>query len=263
MERKLIAAFILCILFTALPFVVKWGEGRLSSTISVLPSNSSIIASNGVIYAGSAVSHEGSDLLCVVPAEAYVPEPGTEVILNVTVKFKHAQPCPYSDWEIVTENPENVEVINETETELLDPYTAFRQYAVRVLGNGTLDVVFKYGSGCPYGTEERVTIGFYIGQPPEDINLTVTNPEELFNITTMNITGIVEEINLVDRYFVVDGKAIWVRGRWTGPNGVEYTWKDMLLLLHVGERVEVLASYETGELKADVIIINGQRFVRR
>ncbi|ANF23604.1 hypothetical protein A7C91_06880 [Thermococcus piezophilus] len=199
----------------------------------------------------------------MVPAEAYVPEPGTEVILNVTVKFKHAQPCPYSDWEIVTENPENVEVINETETELLDPYTAFRQYAVRVLDNGTLDVVFKYGSGCPYGTEERVTIGFYIGQPPEDINLTVTNPEELFNITTMNITGIVEEINLVDRYFVVDGKAIWVRGRWTGPNGVEYTWKDMLLLLHVGERVEVLASYETGELKADVIIINGQRFVRR
>ncbi|WP_206205206.1 hypothetical protein [Thermococcus sp. GR6] len=104
-----------------------------------------------------------------------------------------------------SENPENVEVINETETELLDPYTAFKQYTVRVLGNGTLDVVFKYGSGCPYGTEERVTIGFYIGLPPEDINLTVTNPEEVLNITTLNITDIVEEVNLVDRYFVVEG----------------------------------------------------------
>lgn len=264
MERKLIMAFVLCIFFVLLPFVVKWEEGRLSSGTLLQPSNSSVISSsNGVVYVGSAVSHKGSDLLCVVPAKVYVPESGTEVTLNATVKFKHAQPCPYSDWKILTENPKNVEIVKETETKLVDPYTAFKQYTVKVMGNGTLDVVFKYGTGCPYGSEERVTVGFYIGSASEEeMNTTTTTPEELLNTTKLNVSGIIEEVNVAGRYFVVDGKTIEVRGRWTGPDGGSYSWRDMLSLLKVGERVEVLASEENGTLKADTIVLNGQRFTR-
>jgi len=264
MDRKLVVASILCIFFVLLPFAVKWEEGRLSHSSSSPVSNSSVISSvNGVVYVGSAVSHEGSDLLCVVPAKAYVPESGTEVTLNVTVKFKHAQPCPYSDWKILTENPRNVEIVSEGKTELKDPYTAFKQYTVRVLGNGSLDVVFKYGTGCPYGSEERVTVEFYVGSPSEEeLNQTSTTLEEVLNSTSINITGVIEEVNTAARYFVVDGKTIDVRGRWTGPDGERYTWRDMLSLLKVGEKVEVQASEENGTLKADVIVINGQKFTR-
>ncbi|NJE25563.1 hypothetical protein E3E22_02785 [Thermococcus sp. MV5] len=72
-------------------------------------------------------------MLCVIPAKAYVPGVGIEVTLNVTVKFKHVQPCPYSDWEILTENPVNVKVVSESETKLTDAFTAVKQYTVKIL----------------------------------------------------------------------------------------------------------------------------------
>nr|QEK15830.1 hypothetical protein FPV09_05445 [Thermococcus aciditolerans] len=219
---------------------------------------------NGTYYVGFATSHEGDDVLCVVPAEAYVPRPGTDVTLNVTVKFKHAQPCPYSDWEILVENPDNVRVVDETETELTDPYTAFKQYTVEVLGNGSLDVVFKYGSGCPYGTEERVTIRFYVGVPEGNVtsNQSAPTPEEVLNMTEVNVTGTVTAVDEVSRVVVVDNYTIEIRGKWTGPDGLTYNWREMLALLKPGESVEILASEEEGSLKADVIIIDGKRFTR-
>ncbi|WP_237698706.1 hypothetical protein [Pyrococcus yayanosii] len=223
-----------------------------------------VVSNAGVYYVGSAISHEGSDLLCVVPAEVYVPKTGIEVTLNVTVKFKHAQPCPCSDWQILTENPKNVEVIDETETELKDPYTAFKQYVVKVLGNGTLDVVFKYGSECPYGSEERVTIKFYVGTPTNEVLSNASAQTQLpeLNTTEKIVEGVVQEVNVDGRYFVIDGTTFAVRGKWIGPNGEEYTWREMLSLIKVGEKVKVRAVYEDGEWKAVEIVINGEIFTK-
>lgn len=262
MERRVMVAFVICALLTALPFAVRTAEKNLGTegTLPVQPQNESIV-SNGVYYIGSAVSHEGSDLLCVIPAKAYVPEVGTEVTINVTVKFKHAQPCPYSDWKITTENLTNVEIVGESETKLSDPYTAFKQYTVKVLGNGTLDVVFKYGSGCPYGSEERVTVHFYVGVPSEEeaANTSTQIPE--LNTTEKMITGTIEEINTAGRYIEVNSTKVFIRGRWTDDEGKEYTWRDMLAILKVGEKVEVKATYEDGELKAYEIKVKGKTFV--
>lgn len=261
MERRLVIAFIICAILTTLPFAVRLAENRLQSEVS-LPQQNTTLVSNGVYYLGSAVSHEGSDLLCVVPAKAYVPEAYTEVTINVTVKFKHVQPCPYPDWKILTENPVNVEVVNESETKLVDAYTAVKQYTVKVLGNGALDVVFKYGSGCPYGTEERVTVYFYIGTPSEEeiANASAQVPE--LNTTEKVIVGVIEEVNLGERYFVVNSTKIAIRGKWRSNEGVEYNWKEMLALLKVGKKVEVKATYEGGEWKAYEITINGKTFVK-
>ncbi|GAB6101529.1 hypothetical protein JCM16138_07520 [Thermococcus atlanticus] len=263
MERRIIVAFVICAIITALPFAVRIAEENIGSEGSLsLQSQNETAVSNGVYYLGSASSHEGSDLLCVIPAKAYVPKAGTEVTINVTVKFKHAQPCPYPDWKIIAENPTNVEVVNESETRLLDQYTAFKQYTVKVLGNGTLDIVFKYGSGCPYGSEERVTVSFYVGAPSEE-NLTSTSTQipEL-NTSEKVISGNIEEVNIAGRYILVNSTKVFIRGRWTDEGGREYTWKEMLAILKVGEKVEVKATYENGEWKAYEISVNGKTFVK-
>ncbi|WP_456421060.1 hypothetical protein [Thermococcus sp.] len=260
MERKIVIAFILCAIFVALPFAVSYAENHVGSQSVELPSVGPSPA-NGVYYVGFATSHRGDDILYVVPGEAYVEKPGTPVILNVTVKFKHAQPCPYSDWKITVENPENVEVVNETKTELRDAYTAFKQYTVKVLGNGSLDVVFHYGSGCPYGTEERVTVRFYIGTPNgTELNQGTPSPEEAPNVTVLNVTGTVKSVDLALRAVVVENYTIEIRGRWIGPNNESLTWHEVLALLKPGEKVTVIASEEAGSLKADVIVINGKTY---
>ncbi|ASJ17014.1 hypothetical protein A3L04_07990 [Thermococcus chitonophagus] len=251
MKRGLVASIILAILITALPFIVKIAEKKQIEAIT--PQENSTMIVGGVYYVGTATSHEGADILCVVPAKAYVDEPGKVVTLNVTVRFKHAQPCPYSDWKILVENSKNVEVIEETETKLEDPYTAFKQYKIKVLGNGSIDVVFKYGTGCPYGTEERVTVGFYIGTPTQTelVEANQTQSIVLENVTK-TFKGKIEEVNVELRYFVVNGTKIYVRGRWGS-----YNWKDVLGMLKVGEYVEVVATYEEGTWKAEEIKIDG------
>ncbi|WP_297062819.1 hypothetical protein [Thermococcus sp.] len=261
MEQKIVIAFILCAIFVALPFAVSYAENHVGSQSVELPSTTTSNPTNGVYYVGFAMSHEGDDVLYVVPAQAYVEKPGALVTVNVTVKFKHAQPCPYSDWRITVENPKNVEVVNETKTELKDSYTAFKWYTVKVLGNGSLDIVYHYGSGCPYGTEERVTIKFYIGTPNENVlNQSASSPEEVLNTTSLNVTGTVKAVNLALRAVVVENYTIEIRGRWTGPNNESLTWRDMLVLLKPGERVTILASEEDGSLRADVIVINGKTY---
>ncbi len=261
MERKIVIAFILCAIFVALPFAVSYAENHVGSQSVELPSAAPSSPVNGIYYLGSATSHQGDDMLFVVPGEAYVEKPGTLVTLNVTVRFKHAQPCPYSDWKITAENPENVEVVKETKTELKDAYTAFKQYTVKVLGNGSIDIVYHYGSGCPYGTEERVTIKFYIGTPNETaLNQSAPSPEEVLNTTSLNVTGTVKAVDLTLRAVIVENYTIGIRGRWTGPNSESLTWRDMLALLKPGEKVTILASEEDGSLKADVIVINGKTY---
>jgi hypothetical protein len=260
MERKLVVAFILCAILTALPFAVNYANDRISTSSVPSTASSEVVSSNGVYYIGYASSHEGDDILYVVPAEAYVEKPGTLVTINVTVKFKHAQPCPYPNWKITIENPENVEVVNETKTVLKDPYTAFKQYTVKVLGNGSVDVVYHYGTGCPYGTEEKVTVKFYIGKPSGSALNQTSAPPEILNTTSINVTGEIKAVDTLARAVVVGNYTIEIRGRWTGPDNVTLNWREMLSLLQPGKNVTILASEENGSLKADVIIINGKTY---
>ncbi len=261
-------SFIICAILILMPFSVRLAEDHLTKTsIQPIPANKSneSVTTNGVVYIGSVTSHEGSDLLCVTPAKIYVPNPGEEVTINVTIKFKHAQPCPYSDWKILTENAKNVKIVEETETKLVDPYTAVKQYKVKVLGNGTLDVVFKYGSNCPYGTEERVTVYFYVGAVSStELNNTssTSTPTLISNTSEKIISGIVEEVNAAGRYFVVNGTHVAVRGRWTTSDGLSYNWREMLTLIHAGERIKVKAVFEDGEWRAEEITINGKTFMK-
>ncbi|WP_457741340.1 hypothetical protein [Thermococcus sp.] len=260
MERKLVVAFILCAILTALPFAVNYANERIATSPVLSTTNSGVVSSNGVYYIGYASSHEGDDILYVVPREVYVEKPGTLVTLNVTVKFKHAQPCPYSTWKITIENPKNVEIVNETKTILKDPYTAFKQYTLKVLGNGSVDVVYHYGTGCPYGTEEKVTVKFYIGKPSGSALNQTSVPSEISNTTSVNITGVVKAVDLTLRVVVVDNYTVEIRGRWTGPDNESLTWREMLALLKPGENVTIIASEEDGSLKADVIILDGKTY---
>ncbi|WP_457752919.1 hypothetical protein [Thermococcus sp.] len=263
MKRGIVVAWILFIVFASMPFIVNWSLKKSSEVSPVPKAPSENITVGGVIYVGYVTSHTGSDMLCVVPGEAYVPNAGKTVTLNVTVKFKHAQPCPYSDWRIVAENLRNVEIVKETKTELKDPYTAFKQYIVKVLGNGSIDIVFKYGTGCPYGTEERATVKFYIGAPPENVNVNTSNPEELLSTNVLNITGIIKEINLNGKYVVVGNTTVYIKGRWHDEYGVEYQWRVMLgEVLKVGESVKIVATEENGKLVASEIIVNGRKYTK-
>jgi len=56
-------------------------------------------------------------------------------------------------------------------------------------------------------------------------------------VTEKVIVGVIEEVNLGERYFVVNSTKIAIRGQWKGSDGVRYNWKEMLALFKVGERL--------------------------
>ena len=255
-------------MFASLPALVSVTEKYLptgtASVPSPTPSGGSEVQ-EGVYYTGTA-SAGGSDVLYVTPAEIYVSKAGTVVTVNVTVKFRHAQPCMYPDWKISAEASGGVEIIGETKTTLKDPYTAFKQYTLNVTGNGTLRVVYTYGSGCPYGSSESVIVHVYLGIPSyvqEGGNgtsspSTATQSQEQ-NVT--RITGTLEEISVGGHYVKVSGETVYVRGRWTAGNS-SLTWRDVLESLRAGEKVSVTATYEDGNLMATEIEVNGTIYRR-
>jgi len=56
----------------------------------------------------------------------------------------------------------------------MDPYTATKYFYIRVQGNGTVTVVYEYGSGCTYGTEEKVTVKYYVVESISSVTLEQT-----------------------------------------------------------------------------------------
>ena len=151
-------ALVICIIITSLPFMVdyliKFKFKKYSYNYD---------KKDQIFYIGQAISKNYDDILYVSPAKVYVPRVNEIVSVNVIIKFKHPQPCK-GDWEILAENLNNVKIVKETSVRLLDSYTAEKQYKVKVLGDGSMDIVYKYN--CPHGTEERVTVHFYITTYP-------------------------------------------------------------------------------------------------
>jgi len=158
MEKRVKAAIVICIVMTSLPFLVDY---LINLNLKNNNYNNSLINNNKdqIFYIGQLISRNYNDVLYVTPAKVYVPRVNEIISVNVTIKFKHPQPCR-GNWKILTENLNNVAIVKETSVRLLDSYTAEKQYKVKVLGNGSMDIVYKYN--CPYGTEERVTVHFYI-----------------------------------------------------------------------------------------------------
>ena len=150
-------AIILCIVITSLPFLVDY-----LINLNLKNNNYNLINNNKkaqILYIGQAISRNYDDILYVTPAKVYVPKVNEIVSIYVTVKLKHSQPCK-GDWKILAENLNNVVIVKESGVRLVNLYTAEKQYRVKVLGNGSMDIVFRYN--CPYGIEERVTVYFYL-----------------------------------------------------------------------------------------------------
>ncbi len=264
MEARLIVAFVLCALIIATPFIVKYIEGYLrkplvTGGVSTSLQTSAALVSGGVTYLGCGESHSGADYLIVCPSKVYVSSSGSEVRINVTVKFKHAQPCPYSSWKILLENINGAELISGSRTTLVNAYTASKYYVIKVLSNGSVDVVYKYGEGCPYGTEERVHVEFYVVKSlPTAVLTRTTSSAPTETPSELVIKGALQEVNINDKYVVVNNTKVFIKGSWS-CNGVEMKWRyllDELSKLPKGTVVSIRATSEEGNLMAIEISFN-------
>jgi len=268
MKLRIGIALVICALLISAPFIVRGIEKTEVAYPTPTPSEvtNSTVTSSGVIYYGSLESHQGADTLIVTPAKAYVASPGMDVYVNVTVKFFHAQPCPHPGWKITLENLRNVKVVYTGETKLVNSYTAEKTYKLEVLGNGSVDVVYYYGPGCPYGTEERVTVHFYVGLPQnvtseETSQSTQSNTTVTENSSYFWINGTLSAVSATSGEIKVGNYTLSVKGRWTGPGNQTYTWKSLIQLLekYKGSQIKVLAekSSEGGILATKIEVEGG------
>ncbi len=136
---------------------------EVPTSVTSIRSEVTTVATGGakVVELGCGESQRGADRLVVCPAKIVTDRSGVVVKIVATVYFKHYQPCPYPRWKIVVENLNNVALVNESDVEV-SGRTATKAFFVKILGNGSMDVVFYYGHGCPYGTEERVRVEFIV-----------------------------------------------------------------------------------------------------
>ncbi len=278
MRARYVAAIIVFVLITLSPLAVKLATGELrfgggaqvGSTGGVSSTTAAVSTSSGALLVGCGESHRGADYLIVCPAKAYVISPGSVVRVNVTVKFAHPQPCPHSSWRIEVSDLNNVKVVGETSTKLVNAYTAVKTYDVKVLGNGSLTVTYYYGVGCPYGTEEVVKVLFFVVKSlPESSAQPSTSEQQAQAATTVatqpsiNVTGVLTEVSTSGKYVIVDNHKIYIKGAWTCGNE-EVRWRDLLnsLSADVGQVISVNAVSENGELLAVKIVAGSTTCVR-
>ncbi len=186
MNSKLVAIIFVGIAVAMLPVIVKVVDqlylSKLSSTYTTPPTltmttalttklseatitsqSASSTTTASVTYTviePEAVSHLGADTLIVKPARV-VANPGAIVPITITVRFKHAQPCPYASWQIELKPSGGIEVVSKSGS-LVDRFDYVMNVKVRVNSSGQLQVVYLYGKGCPYGSKEVVTVVFEV-----------------------------------------------------------------------------------------------------
>ncbi len=266
MRARIAIALALCVVIVLLPVVVNILRNYVISTPgqSTQPGTTTFVAGGEVRLAGCGESHEGADTLIVCPSEIFVSKSGVIVRVNITVKFKHAQPCPYSNWKISIGTPSNAEVINESKTELVDPYTATKYLYIRVQGNGTVTVVYEYGSGCPYGTEEKVTVKYYVVESISSATLEQTVLPTESTTPAYKVFEGIPNVSLESKDLQINGTPIEVRGSWV-CDGKELKWRDVLTELSQlpsSTRAVIEAVYEGGIWKATKIEFNNTTCVR-
>ncbi|NPA96753.1 MAG: hypothetical protein GXO32_04035 [Crenarchaeota archaeon] len=181
MELKLAVVIVLGILVALLPLFVNIADQMYISSIEKeeIQSTSTALSTTTTSYVtytisapasqskssatptytvieGEAVSHKGADTLIVKPSRV-IAEPGAVIPITITVHFKHPQPCPHASWKVELYPSGGIEVISKSGS-LVDPFDYVMKVLVKAESSGQLKVVYLYGAGCPYGTEEDVTV---------------------------------------------------------------------------------------------------------
>ncbi len=209
----------------------------------------------------SAVSCQGSDRLEVYPG-AVLAEPGSVVNVTIKVFFKHAQPCPYNDWSVSYEASGDIEVVGDDGGKLADAKTYVRELSVRVDGNGTLTVVYDYGT-CPEGDKEVVTVDFYVGSAPGGLTPVTTTPALTETSTEesevyVNVSGSVVSVDPYGGTLIIDDKIIYFRGEFYDPSTGAYLEKEQVLAsLSPGDYVTVVCKVTgAGKYMAEKVVLS-------
>jgi len=173
MDRGLVAVIVLGIVVALLPLIVHAidslytaqqtqplrGTATVSSATRVETSLSTTesTSSSYRVVEEQAVSHQGADTLIVSPAKV-IASPGARIPITIEVLFRHTQPCPYSSWDVKIVASGGVKIVSDDGGKLVGPRTFVRHVVVEADSSGKLVVTYLYGAGCPYGTEEQVTV---------------------------------------------------------------------------------------------------------
>ena len=191
--------------------------------------------------------------------------------MKIIVLFKHAQPCPSSNWKIYYNVSGGIKVLEDDGGRLVDARTYVRLLTVKAVSNGTLTVIFKYGSSCPYGDGERVEVKVGVVESPRNFESATTLTREVENTTAVikeygnviEITGIVEEVDTQYSIIVVNGYPIHVRGTWITSDGRVLNRKSVVAELKPGMEVTTICKVtRSSELKALKIIAGKLTYTR-
>ncbi len=274
MSRTIYIVLVIGILVALFPIIGgaidNYISQRASSAPSTQPEEGANVSSSIIILQPYKYSSEGDDTLYVYPGEL-IAEKNTVFDLRINVYFRHTQPCDYPDWKVYYTIDGGLQVVDETNGTLVDSKTYEQIITLKAIDNGTVTVVFQYGSNCPFGDEEVVTINVYV---TDDITkLNVTTP--VYNETTMTepvieeekpaetVNGTIEAIDTARDTIVVDGYLIYLKGEWVYDNQILDAYQ-VIELLSIGEKVSV--EYEvtgSGKLHAlKIITEKGEVFTK-
>ena len=114
-----------------------------------------LLSAVGLAFVGAL---QAADILTVEPTTVAAAV-GDAVNVTAVVEFLHPQPCPYPSWRLECNATGDVRVLSVSEPEVsADGMSAKWTIKLQVNGNGTVNVVYHYGEGCPFGDVENVTV---------------------------------------------------------------------------------------------------------
>ncbi len=126
-----------------------------TSLLSAATTSVKTIATYSVV-GREAISHKGADTLIVSPAKV-IAGPGAEIPITITIYFRHAQSCPHLTWKLELYPSEGIKVLSKSGS-LENNFDYVMHVVIKVESSGELKVLYLYGKGCPYGSEEKVTV---------------------------------------------------------------------------------------------------------
>ncbi len=269
MRLGLVVSVVVAVLVASTPVLVSGVSGLVGSVGGVVSevsvSTVSLVGGGGgvsssvnasVVGRGCVVSSVGPDKLVVCPAEVYVSGVGAEVKLVATVYFSHV-PCKYGRWSL-SASAVNASVVKEVGPEVSsDGSRATEVLYVRVLGNGSVTITFKYN--CPYGNAEVAKVRLYVVKElPKEVTEVATT--SVTNVATQELSreeherinetlsGEVISKSLSSQYIVLSTK-VYVKGEWVCGNET-MNWEELLKKVREGDEVKVVAEVKEFGLKA-------------
>ncbi len=266
MGRWLGAVIIIAVIVALFPVIVNLMESiqpQPQTQVETTETTTTQTTESGtIVIVKPSVSSSGTDTLIAEPGEVMIT-PGTVFNVTIRVLFKHAQPCPYSDWRVEYELSGGVRVLKDTEGELIDARTYERVLTVTADCDGVVTITFHYGSDCPYGDEESVEVTVRVSneitQQQQETTITESTTTTTYTNTTElevteTITGKVSGVDIDRAIIYVDGTPIYVKGEWITENGTVYDAAYVVASIKVGEEVTIKATL-TGSGRLHAVLI--------